>query len=181
MLWAGGTQQGAQGRAEMCLVCLVFGFFKQKQRGLHCQRPFSDWGTKADNFLPFINTPNRQSLESVGLSDPGGETARSPRGAAALVGQPKPPVNSPETQTASDTRLGIAIAYQVLIWVWISFIQPSLKHLFPYVFLKACKPPRASLCLGQGCWDRTRSPPPLRQHFSFPNGLSWEGLFLLVF
>lgn len=63
MLWTGDTEQGAQGRAERGLVC----FLKQKQRGLHCQRPFSDWGTKADNFLPFISTQDQQSLESVGL------------------------------------------------------------------------------------------------------------------
>ena len=75
MLWTGDTQQGVQGRAEMGLLC----FFKQKQRGLHCQRPFSDWGTKADNYLPFTSTPNWESPESGGLTDPKGETARNPR------------------------------------------------------------------------------------------------------
>lgn len=73
------AQQGVQGRAARGLAC----FFKQKQRGLQCQRPLSDWGTKADHFWPFISAPNRQSLESVSLPDPKGETARNPRGTAA--------------------------------------------------------------------------------------------------
>ena len=167
MLWMGVTQQGVQKRPETGLVC----FFKQKQRGLHGQRPFSDWGTKAD-FLPFISTPNWQSLESVGLSDPRGEAAGNPRGTAALVGQPKRTVNSSETEPASDRWLGMSIGYQVLILVWISFIKSSLRHLFLPVFLKARKPPSASLSLGYGCWDHTCSLPLLWQYSSFPHGLS---------
>lgn len=168
MLWTGDHSRGYREG----LKWVWFAFLKQKQRGLHCQRPFSDRGIKANNFLPFISTPNWQSLESVGLSDPRRETARNPRGTTGLVGQPKRTVNSSEMETVSDRWLGISVGYQVLILVWISFIQSSLRHLFLSVFLKACKPPSASLCLGYGCWDHTCSLPLLQQHLSFLHRLS---------
>jgi len=72
MLWMGGAQQGVQERAGIGLC-----FFTQKQRGLHSQWPFSDWGTKADNFLPFISTPNQQSLILEGRQ-PGAQEGQQP-------------------------------------------------------------------------------------------------------
>lgn len=88
VLWLHDTQQRMAGES---LVCFFFFFFLNKSKKVCTVKGFffffPDWGTKADSFLPFISTPEWQSLESVGLPDPKVETDRNPRETAALVGQ----------------------------------------------------------------------------------------------